>query len=217
MKVDKELIEKYHRDECTPEEAAAVETWLLDDESDELPELPFAEDAEIHKREMWANIEEVLPSSSAYQPKIKKLIPLWLNVAAACVVVAALGLVVFNKITAVDTGGANSLVEVDNSSAIKTRHVSNDEYQLSVGPGTSARIDNREGIIHFTGSMVIRPQRDIEFSFGTYPQKETFKSGETYILLDERRGDGRVTIVNERNLTDMPPVLQKRIITQFNI
>ena len=214
MKVNKELIEKYHRNECTPQEAAAVEAWLLDDESDEQPDLPVAENAAFHKQEIWANIIQTLPNET--QSQIKKVRPLWLNAAAACVVLAicvfAVGKLSKNK--AVST---EPWTEVDNSTALKVRHVNNAEYELSVGPGTSARIDNREGIIHFTGSMIIRPQRDVEFSFGKHPKKATFKSGETYILLDEEHGDGEVTIVNEKRLMDMPPVLQKRIITEFNI
>jgi hypothetical protein len=214
MKVNKELIEKYHRDECTPEEAAAVEAWLLDDESDEQPDLPHAEDAIAHKQEMWEGIRRTLPSET--QAQSKKIRPLWLNAAAACVVLAICVFAV-GKLSKISKTSTEPFTEVDNSTALEVRHVNNAEYELSVGPGTSARIDNRGGIIHFTGSMIIRPQRDVEFSFGKHPQKAIFKSGETYILLDEERGDGEVTIVNEKRLMDMPPVLQKRIITEFNI
>ncbi|MBE9586432.1 hypothetical protein IM792_18410 [Mucilaginibacter sp. JRF] len=214
MKVNKQLIEKYHRDECTPEEAAAVEAWLLDDESDDVPDLPANEQADQHKQAIWVGIEQTLPPENIKNNT--PVISLWLKAGAACIVLA-LCVFLIGRSSHKKNNRMAASIEVDNSTALEVRHVNNDEYQLSVGPGTSARIDNREGVIHFTGSMIIKPQRDIEFSFGTYPQKETFKSGETYILLDEQHGDGQVTIVNERNLMDMPPVLQKRIITEFNI
>ena len=31
MKVDQKLIEKYHLNQCTPEERILVEEWLVDD------------------------------------------------------------------------------------------------------------------------------------------------------------------------------------------
>ena len=40
MQVDHKLIEKYHLNQCTPEERNLVEEWLIDDTLD-FPSLPF--------------------------------------------------------------------------------------------------------------------------------------------------------------------------------
>jgi len=227
MKVDKDLIEKYHRQECTAEETEAVEQWLFSGESDEALQLPAGEDKAKHKAGLWKEISSILPEeddlsgtaatagTSAHIKRYLTIPGFWTGTIAASV---ALVLVAF---TFYHFGGSgqsgDQFVSVDNHSAVDIRHIRSADYDISVGPNTKGLIDRNSGTIDLSGSMVITPSRDVELTFGQGHEKITFKTGETYIVLNDLDGKGRIIIVNERNLTDLPPVIQKQIINQFKI
>lgn len=64
MKISNELIEKYHRNECTQEEIDLVEAWLFSAESDEALQLPLGENKAEHKTIIWDEIEKILPAEN---------------------------------------------------------------------------------------------------------------------------------------------------------
>lgn len=217
MKVNKELIEKYHRQECTPAEADAVEEWLFADTSDELLELPDGASKPALKQEMWAQISGTIPENDT-MGKVKHRLfnrQFWTGAVAASVVLVAamVGIYFFNQ----KSRQQPQLVSVDNASSQAIKHIQYAGYDMELGPKTSARIYSKQGIIRFTGSIVLQPKEDIELSFGKTQQKMVFKAGQTYILFNDANGNGKVVIVNEKNLMDIPPVLQKKISSEFNI
>lgn len=76
---------------------------------------------------------------------------------------------------------------------------------------------NGSGIVDLSGSMLIHPKKDIELLFEGSEDKMTFKAGQTYIILKGEHGNDTMIIVNEKNIMDLPPVIQKQIINEFQI
>lgn len=74
MKISKELIEKYHRSECSTEESEAVEAWLFSGESDEALQLPLGENKAQHKAALWNEIEKIFPEESAAPSSTRRLL-----------------------------------------------------------------------------------------------------------------------------------------------
>ena len=222
MKVNEELIGKYHRQECSSEEAEAVEEWLFSSDSDEALQLPAGENKAEHKLDIWKEIQLVLPEDPEI-PKDPLVLPVkqppfsrafWTGAVAASV---ALVMVTFVFYTLQVKNKELQLVSVKNSSSYAVKQVSSDGYHLSVGPKTSATINNTNGIVDLSGSIIIKPTEDIELAFGHDQEKIVFKNGETYIIWNDMESSGKIIIINERNLTDLPPVIQKQIINQFKI
>lgn len=219
MKVNKDLIEKYHRQECTEEEAEAVEQWLFSSESDEALQLPIGEEKSVHRQDIWKGIEEILPEEPVVvsHPKKKRTVyAFWSGAAAASLVIGIFitGAYQWPR----DNGSAKpQMISLNNTSSINVRHIERQEYNLSIGTNTSAKIDNMTGFVDLSGSMLISPKEDITLTFEGSTEKITFKKGQTYIILKGKDGNGKIIIVSENNLMDLPPVLQKQIINEFNI
>ena len=100
---------------------------------------------------------------------------------------------------------------------MQLRQVEASAYHISVGPRTSARIDNVGGIIELSGSLLIQPKKDITLKFEGTHEEIRFKAGQTYIILKGADGNDKVIIVNEKNIMDLPPLLQKQISNEFKI
>lgn len=64
---------------------------------------------------------------------------------------------------------------------------------------------------------MIHPKKDITLKFEGSQEQITFKAGQTYIILKGEDGNDKVIIVNEKNIMDLPPVLQKQITNEFKI
>lgn len=217
MKVDKELIEKYHRQECTPAEAHAVEEWLFDDTSDEELQLPPTQPLVQLKQQMWDDISTIFPNEKPAESAKSYVFnrAFWTGAIAAStiLVIAAVGFYLFNR----NSKQEPILVSINNQSSVDVKQIRSVGYDMSVGPNTSAHISSKNKVVNFTGSIILQPKEDIELSFDNAQQKVVFKAGQTYILFNDAKGRGKVLIVNERNLMDIPPVLQKKISTQFKI
>lgn len=199
MKVDKELLEKYHRQACTPEERRVVEDWLLDEMSDEQLEIPV--DAQL-EQEMWQEIATTLPSPKPVKYLIMKL-------AAAAAILFA---VIFAGVQLLHQH-ENLLPVAVNNQSVEIKYIRSSDYNMSVGPRSTALVNQQMGTMSFTGSLILEPKADMQLSVDNGRQTLKFKAGQTYILVN----DGEVLVVNERNLMDMPPVLQQRISAEFKI
>ncbi|MCX2453848.1 hypothetical protein OQX61_21445 [Pedobacter sp. PLR] len=230
MNISKDLIEKYHRNECSTEERDAVEAWLFSNHTDEGLQLPLGESKAAHKADIWKGIEDILPKeeqehlSVACQPEeipvglpatAKLTHNFWMGAVAATIVIGLTGLgVVQLQKNREQTDPA--LVSVNNTSTIKVHHLEVNDYTLAVGTNTSAKIDNLTGVVDLAGSILISPKKDMTLSFEGSPEKIIFKKDQTYIILKGKEGTDQI-IVSEKNLMDLPPVLQKQIINEFNI
>lgn len=216
MKVNADLLEKYHNNLCTSEEHAAVEDWLLNSEVDEL-EFHSEKDKNLIKSSIWEDLVTVLPAEE--MPKVKPLKPasyyMWKGAIAATLFIAVLGSS-FYYVNRNDEKPVE-FVAFHNKSALKVNHISSKEYSLSVGPETSAEINEHSGVIDLTGSILISPKRDLELKFDGATNKVNLKKGQTYIILNSKFGNNGLIVVNERNLISLPPVMQKKLIREFDI
>ena len=213
MNINQELIERYHRDECTKEERKAVEDWLFTDDFAEELDLPIGENKVEHKASIWTEIAPVLPKERTTK---SHSFSFWKGAVAASFV---LGLIVlgFYPFTLKTKNDSPQLVSVDNTSAIIVRHLDSKGYNISVGPNTFAKINYATGSVDLSGSMLISPKKDVELKFKGTDKKISLKMGQTYIILNGKTDEDKIIVVSERNLMDLPPVLQKQIINQFSI
>lgn len=213
MKINKELIEKYHLDNCTQEERDAVEDWLFSENSEEeLQDAPGLDKQGLQK-EMWQEIETVVPVIE--RPRKSKAFYLqadFLKIAATLI----FGLITFTAYRLLQNEQLSPL-SINNDSAMDVRHVVTSGCTISLAPNTQTRLNYQTGYLALTGSMVIRPKKDIQLRLGALEEEVILKGGQTYIAFNEEEGNDKIIIVNERNLADIPPVLQRALINQFNI
>ncbi len=216
MKVTADLIEKYHHNLCTPEERKAVEDWLMNSDVDEL-EFHSENDKQLVKDDMWKNIATAVPDQFA--PKQQLLRPasyyMWKGAVAATLLITLLGTVFYyvNR----NSEKTVEFVAFHNKSALKVNHISAREYSLAIGPETSAEINAQNGVIDLTGSILISPKRDIELKFDGAVNTVSLKKGQTYIILNSKSGNHGLIVVNEKNLINLPPLIQKKLIQEFDI
>lgn len=219
MKISNELIEKYHRNECTQEESDFVEAWLFSGESDEALQLPLGENKAAHKTMMWDEIEKTLPPETNVPVLVKKPFlrnTFWTGAVAASLVIC-LTFIGFYKLTGTKTTEDTTFVTVNNTSSVNVKHLEANGYHIAVGTNTSTKINNETGIIDLTGSLLIRPKKDIRLLFAGNKEEMVFKAGQTYIILKGEDGHDKIIVINEKNVMDLPPVLQKQIINEFQI
>lgn len=230
MNISKDLLEKYHSNQCSTEERDAVEEWLFSNHTEEGLQLPLGESRAAHKADIWKGIADILPeedlsevkTSAANTPLAKPVIEkpvkkysFWIGAVAATIVVGMSGLGVV-QLQRNRQQTDPELVSVNNTSTVKVHHLEVKGYALAVGTSTSAKIDNLTGVVDLSGSIVISPKKDITLQFEGSPEKITFKKDQTYIILKSKEGKNQI-IVSEKNLMDLPPILQKQIINEFNI
>lgn len=223
MTISKELIEKYHNGQCSPEEMKAVETWLFDDEFSSEPTVPLSigESKTRIQDDMWEEISTVLPSQQ--KPTVQFFfIPYWRQ-AAAIFLISLTGAVAyyFTKPAA-----DNGVVVVNNVSESANKDLHESAYSLTVGPKSNVEIDNVSGRIEFCGTMMINPKRDIELTIqGTCArpdkasEKLVLKKGENYIALNygNTTNANEVIILPQGSLNGLPPLMQRHLMMQFNI
>lgn len=216
MKVTADLIEKYHHNLCTPEERKAVEDWLMNSDVDEL-EFHSENDKQLVKGDMWKNIATAVSDQPA--PKQQLLRPasyyMWKGAVAATLLITLLGATFYylNR----NSEKTVEFVAFHNKSALKVNHISSREYSLAIGPETSAEINEQNGVIDLTGSILISPKRDIELKFDGAVNTVNLKKGQTYIILNSKSGNHGLIVVNEKNLINLPPLIQKKLIQEFDI
>lgn len=218
MIVNKELIEKYHAGECSPEERRLVEEWLLSDYSDERLLLPGGEDKEIHKQEMWNEIIAGLPEETGISQKPAGLLSRVLQIGIAALLLLGLSftLILSNFRDDNDQPGSFS------NSGASLKELELEDYRIILAP--NSKINYQAGLIDFKGSILISPKQDIELTLqADYEdasgslEKVEFKMGQTYIAFISSSDDYKVIVLNKKNLIHLPDVLQKQINSQFSI
>ncbi len=216
MKVTADLIEKYHQNLCTPEECKAVEDWLMNSDVDDL-EFHSENDKQLMRDDMWKNIATVVPDQPVSKQHLLRPASyyMWKGAVAATLLITLLGATFYyvNR----TSEKAVEFVAFHNKSALKVNHISSSEYSLAIGPETSAEINEQNGVIDLTGSILISPKRDIELKFDGAVNTVSLKKGQTYIILNSKSGNHGLIVVNEKNLINLPPLIQKKLIQEFDI
>ncbi|KEQ28495.1 hypothetical protein [Pedobacter antarcticus] len=216
IKITKELIERYHLDECTAEERTAVEQWLNDDFFEEEIENKECTLPENLQSDIWEEIRKTIPDHTS--STATKTIRLWPKLIAASIALVALSVLFFhNKKTVLPayTSIRNS-VSVNNNT-LNVKHIDDAGYSIAISPGTYANINYRNGLIDFTGSIIICAKRDIELNIKGINKKLKFKGGQTYIALLGKSPNDHTIVISTQNLMDLPPLLQKQVVNEFRI
>lgn len=214
MKINQDLIEKYQRGECSTAECRLVEEWLFAEDFTEELELPITEHKADHKTSIWEGIQAVLPADLPAQKT--PVLMFWKGAIAASLFIGLMGIAIYHLVYRADNL-SSQVLSVDNTETLHVRHMDSDEGDIAVGPNTLAKINYKEGTADLSGSMLISPKKDMQLIFKGSQEKISLKSGQTYIILNSKTGTDKMIVVTERNLMDLPPVLQKQIINQFSI
>ena len=213
MEIDKELIEKYHLGNCTPEEEAFVNVWLANDEFDDtqLPdELHKAKD----KQKMWSEIASFIEEEQLSKSKTSKLtIGFISKIAASLFLILTVGLAYYY----LNTKEEQQLVAFDNSTGTKVKYIDSGSYSIVMGPKSNGKIDLNNSLIDFCGSILLSPKKDIVLTLQGYHDKIKLKTGQTYIVLSNTCPSSKPIVVNEKDIVHLPPVLQKHLMTHFSI
>jgi len=230
MKISKELIEKYHRGSCTEEEKAAVEDWLLSDDTDETVAWEFPEEKVTLQADIWNDIAAALPTPPENTaPKVEPTIirTFWKPAVAACLL-AVLGAVLYG----VQHGSRNEeVIALNNISGTKNKDLHEKEFTLSIAPKSNVAINSKTGIMDFCGAVLINPKQDIELTIqGSCAnptqnrEKVSLKKGQNYIALNYggnaqsgNTATGEVIVVEEGAMVSLPPLVLKQLMHQFDI
>lgn len=216
MKINADLIEKYHDNQCTPEECRAVEDWLLNSEVEDL-EFHNEKDKQLAKSDIWNKLETILPDQEEAKVVVLKSTSfyMWKGAIVASLMIGLFSFAFYyfdhNEQTRVE------FVAFHNKSSLKVNHISSKEYDLSIAPETFAEVNEDNGIIDLSGSILISPKKDIDLNFGGEKNKVSLKKGQTYIILNYKTGNQGLLVVNEKNLIHLPPVMQKKLTYEFGI
>ena len=223
MRVSKELIDKYHDGKCTPEEMAMVEHWLM---NDDMPADIFPEnvDKEALKEEIWQEVSSVLPSNKKYKTDYIPRKFIWTGAVAASFLICLSYYILNDKDTDYKKTTA-SIINSTNHSATVNQEVLARDFTISLGPESNVRVNSSTGVVNFCGAMKFSPSKDIKLSFKDICTNESvnskqigFKKGETYIALNylnEQKNE--LIIMNENALMELPPLLKRQLMDQFNI
>lgn len=164
---------------------------------------------------MWQEIRSViLPEAKPIHLKTKMYF-MWIGAVAATLLMVILGSIAYLFFAPGNVQATASMSFV-NTSSHQVKHIDEQGYSASVGPNTIAKISSVNGAIDLTGSILISPKRDISIAHGL-EQPTILKTGQTYIILKNSNGKKGVIVISEKNLLDMPPVMQQQITTQFGI
>ena len=211
MIVSKELLERYHLNNCSVEECRVIEEWLFNNEVEEL-RLPENTDKAFIKLEMWKEISTNLPPDSKVNLIKSPSFYMWKGAVAA-----SLFLLISVAIGYFFLSSQPEVVDLNNSSASHVREVSTGSYTISVGPNTVASINNQMNILDLTGSLLISAKKDVKFAFEGTNKEVSIEKGQTYLLLKTKDGTKEIIIVNTQNLFDLSPVMQRQITAHFDI
>lgn len=194
MKVTRALIEKYHQGECSPEESAAVENWLADDQTDDMAAFTSDADRDTMKQRIWQEVQPV-------RPFYKRLTPI-LTAAAA---VLLLCLLRFLPQTSPSVDSPGFTIELG-----KESKASFNKEQGAI---------NFCGTIKIVSQKDIQLSFKTTCTDGTTRIKAVHvKEGESYIALHYKdKQSSEMLIINENLLFELPPVIKNQLSEQFKI
>ncbi|OOQ58785.1 hypothetical protein [Mucilaginibacter pedocola] len=208
MEINKELLERYHQGNCTATERAAVEAWLQEETFGD--EVPVTDMPENTAAEMWAEI-----STFADKPAPVKTFNFYTfgKMAAAAVLLLLAGAFLYRSVSQPSLQG----VSASNFSPTEVKNINVAGYNVELAPNSNIKLDAKTGLLHFCGSLLFSPKSDMELSFAGLKQKVKLKTGQKYIVLSTNCPSDKPIIINEKDVYNLPPVMQRQLSTQFSI
>jgi hypothetical protein len=199
-----------------------VENWLNDESyCTPLNPLPAGDSKFKIQDDMWAKISEVLPQPKP-SPFATFFEPRWRQVAAVMLIGIAAACTIFLK----NHSANQHLIVVKNSSGTTNRNLHERAYSISIGPNSNVKINNETGEFDFCGAVLINPKRDIELTIqgncvraNEKRGKMVLRKGQQYIALHYGNAShqGEVVILPQTSIIGLPPLMQRQLMSQFNI
>jgi len=171
MRVDSELLQKYHAGLCTPEEEKTVESWLASGEYLESLDLTETEKT-AHKEHMW---QQIIGATKHTQVKV---IPLYKKIiqyaAAACFIIAVF---FAGRISTFD------------STPIVSKTSQNEQANFLVygGNGAYAKIPGDEFNVQFDGQLKLFNGSTSDKTIIVGTTSYTLEPQQTYILMGNKQ------------------------------
>ncbi|GGH18305.1 hypothetical protein FAZ19_11765 [Sphingobacterium alkalisoli] len=223
MDISKELIAKYHQGRCSEQEKAQVEAWLNTD-SDEVLSAPLEiADKNAIKEDIWGSLKA---ETIEKEPREKTVITFINNLrlrstywGAAAVLVA--GFICF---WVLDSGKTPYNNQIKNDQTVAGSGIAG--VSVVTGENSKANFIDKLELVNFCGTVKVTVNKTMRLAFAaknSYDNKEYRKellvnAGETYFALDLGDHKNREIIVkSERDLNDLPPLLQNSLRAQFGI
>ncbi|UIR55510.1 hypothetical protein LZQ00_14710 [Sphingobacterium sp. SRCM116780] len=211
MQVDHKLIEKYHLNQCTPEEKILVEEWLLDDTLSLSSLTMPARDKDQLQLKIWeelsTHINKPLPETKA---PTKKFSFKYISIAASLLIILGFSIYRFT------VSKEDTYALFDNSANANLKYIEKNSYELILGKHASARINMDTGEFYTVGNMMLTPKKDFTYTFPGSSTKKELKNGEIYFILDAKN-TGKQVILSKSELTFLAPTIQHQLKRQFNI
>lgn len=213
MKVNADLLERYHNKQCNAGERRAVEDWLMNKDLEPLKHYSV-EQRQTLQQDIWSEIVKALPDEIPVKERSAGFY-IWKGAIAASLVFVFIlsGLYFLN----IKNPAVVKLVSFTNSSSFQVSYINSTDYYLSVAPGTSANINEQNGKIDLIGSILLTPKKDIRLRFDGIHEDVSLREGQTYIILNSENDPQGLIVLTEKNLINLPPVIQKKLIQEFNI
>jgi len=229
MIIDQELIERYHRNQCTAQEAAAVEDWLFAESAGgETVSLPEGENKADHKAAMWNAIATHMHVHAA-EGKVQRKKTYKPSVLSMSMAASLLLFMVGSYFYLYQTMDQSSAIAAQDHSSFSNTNIKSNGLHILLGDKSKANInpssDEALGNVDFCGMILIDPEKDMTLTLNAHcvsPSEDSkiqnLKKGQRYIAFNYKfNSANEVILINERNLTNLPPVLQREIMKQFHI
>ncbi|MEM9675599.1 MAG: hypothetical protein AAF992_23615 [Bacteroidota bacterium] len=184
MKMTNELLIKYAKGQCAPEEKGLVEAWLSEIEHPDLPS--YDDELDEITPKVWSRLSQQLPKGGA------KVVPMYKRVmhyvAAACL---AMGLFF--------AGHLSGRQSVSYASEIKQGKQLTDVLYIYGGNGTYGQVDNSRYRLKFEGTLRLHNSANVPKQIVCGKQEFTLEPHKTYFLSGS---DQDAHLTEEINLPD---------------
>ncbi|MBD1432086.1 hypothetical protein H8B06_04550 [Sphingobacterium sp. DN00404] len=221
MNVSKELIAKYHQGLCSDEERASVEAWLNSDSEEELSTTLEIEQKNVIKAEIWSSVKTntIAQSEKKSLPRINKvrLRPIYQGAAAILAVS-------FLCVWLLRDGSILQEEKISRKAGLSDKI--KDDVNLVLGEDSKASFINSLERINFCGTVKVTVNKTMKLVFSAthaddkieHRKELMVNAGETYFALELSENEDREIIVkSERELSELPPILQNSLRAQFGI
>jgi hypothetical protein len=220
ISVNKELLQKYYRGECTGEESAAIGRWMT--ETDGTMELTSEMKMMEIEARIWKNIEPESNNPRFLNFRFTNIFSY--GIAASLLFALGFAWFTFSE----NTSPVEPVVYQLNSNEQKTVEVSGLNFTLASNSNAvvSTSFRGKQGDISFCGAVQITNNSgaDIEYVFesackkSAYTRKQiTFQSGETYIAVHNFYKTDEVIVMKKESLVEFPDAISSDLISEFSI
>lgn len=211
MKITKDLLDRYARGECSPQEQERVEAWLDSSESGFNISNESLEEDKI-KNEVWESLASDHPELN---PENLRHIdrPAWPFLKYAAAAAIFLGMAIFFAKTFVFV--PREVVHLENETPKTKTYGSLRGLEITLAPNSNAIIKSRwsgkPNQVDFCGDLLIKPTQNVNLSFQSTCPTADFKKGDkmylknrTYLTMTHNYLGGGILVVDTTKIRYLP-------------